>query len=74
MESQITPREKEVLELLAQDSTSKELASKLYISLETVRSHRKSLIRKMGVKTTAGLIFRGFELGLLEVSQSEQAA
>ena len=73
MKSRITPREKEVLLLLAQDRTSKELAFKLFISLETVRSHRKNLIRKLGVKTTAGLIFRSFELGLLCVASQDAA-
>lgn len=71
--NKLTPREKEVLQLLAQDHTSRELASSLFISIETVRSHRKSLIRKLGVKTTGGLIFRGFELGLLELVDQHAA-
>ena len=73
MKTNITQREQEVLELLAQDRTSKELASKLLISLETVKSHRKNLSRKLGVRTTAGLIFRGFELGLLRLSEQQAA-
>lgn len=73
MQINITNREKEVLQLLAQGSTSRELASKLFISIETVRSHRKSLIRKLGVRTTGGLIFRGFELGLLNIASQEAA-
>lgn len=68
MDTKITQREREILELLARDSTSKELASELFISYETVRSHRKNLIRKLGVKTTGGLIYRGFALGLLKVA------
>lgn len=64
----LTRREKQILQLLARDHTSKELATLLYISTETVRSHRKSLIRKLGVKTTGGLVYRGFELGLLRIS------
>ena len=50
----VTPREREILMLLAEDRTSKELAQQLHISLETVKSHRSSLIRKLGVKTTGG--------------------
>lgn len=64
----LTPREIEVLQLIALDHTSKQLAAQLFISPETVKSHRRNLIRKLGVRTTGGLIFRGFELGLLRVS------
>ena len=61
----ITEREMEILKLLARDFTSRELAEQLYISIETVRSHRKNLIRKMKVKTTGGLVGKGFQLGLI---------
>ena len=66
MNSPITRREKEILYLLSRDYTSRELAHQLFISFETVKSHRKSLNRKLGAKTTGGLIRRGFELGILE--------
>lgn len=71
--NKLTRREIEVLELIARDHTSKQLAQILFISSETVKSHRKNLIRKLGVKTSAGLIFRGFELGLLEVVSQHAA-
>lgn len=63
----LTRREKEVLSLIASDFTSKELASNLCISLETVKSHRKNLIKKLKVKTSGGLVSKGFELGILKV-------
>ena len=62
---EITNRETEILNLLAQDYTTHELAQRLHISSETVRSHRKNLLRKFGVKTSAGLICKGFEAGLI---------
>ena len=61
----ITRREQEVLHLLANDYTSKELAQQLYISLETVNSHRKNIREKLGVKTSSGMICKGYQLGLL---------
>ena len=64
----ITPREKEVLRLLANDYTSRELAAHLHISMETVKSHRRNLSHKFGVKTTGGLIKKGFEYGVLNIS------
>ncbi len=63
----ITPREKEILRLLSKDLTYKDLAETLFISMETVKSHRKSLGRKLAVKTTGGLVRRGFELGFLQL-------
>lgn len=62
----ITVREQEVLHLLAQDYTTKELAQHLYVSTETITSHRKNLRAKLGVRTTAGLVWQGVKLGLLE--------
>jgi len=58
----------EILHLIAYESTSQEIASKLYISNHTVITHRKHLMEKLRVKNTAGLIRRGFELGFLSVS------
>jgi len=67
-EINITRREQEVLHLLANDYTSKELAQQLYISLETVNTHRKNLREKLGVKTSSGMICKGYELGLLQLT------
>ncbi len=64
-QSTISPREQEVLRLIAYENTSQEIASKLYISNHTANSHRKNLMEKLHVKNTAGLVRRGFELGLL---------
>ncbi len=61
----ITSREYEVLQLLAHGYTSRELAQELFISIETVHSHRKNLNKKLGVRTTGGLIGKSFEIGLL---------
>jgi two-component system, NarL family, nitrate/nitrite response regulator NarL len=54
--SQLTRREKEILMLIAQELKNQEIAEKLHISLETVHSHRKNLMRKLQVKNTAGLV------------------
>ena len=53
---QISTREREVLELIANGSSSKEIAARLFISNHTVISHRKNLIVKFQVKNTAHLI------------------
>lgn len=64
----ISNRESEVLKLIANELTTKEIANKLYISYETACSHRKNLINKLQVKNTAGLIRRAFEQRLLVVA------
>lgn len=52
----ITRREKEVLKLIAEGFTNLEIASQLFLSLNTVDTHRKSIMRKLNVKNTALLI------------------
>lgn len=69
----ITIREQEVLHLIAWEHSTKEIAQQLYVSYETAHSHRKNLMRKLDVSNTAGLVRRGFELGLLKLQLAEAA-
>jgi len=69
MNNTITTREQEILKLVAYEYSSKEIADKLYISNYTVISHRQNLMMKLNVKNTAGLVRRGFEVGVLRLSQ-----
>ena len=52
----ISRREREVLTLVADGFTNAEIAEKLFISVPTVNTHRKSLLAKFNVSNTAGLI------------------
>lgn len=52
----LTRREKEVLCLISEGNTNTEIAEKLFISADTVNSHRKKLLAKLEVKNTAMLI------------------
>jgi len=61
----LTKREQEVLELIAYEYSTKEIAEKLFIGFQTVISHRKSLLKKMDVKNTAGLVRKAYEYGYL---------
>lgn len=62
----ISRREKEVLELIVQEYTTQEIAEKLFISLKTVESHRRSLLTKLNVRNTAGLVRVTVEHKLIE--------
>lgn len=55
-ENHVTERELEVLKLLAQELTSKQIAEKLFISERTVETHRKNLMRKTGASNAIGLV------------------
>lgn len=52
----LTKRELEVLQLVTEALSNKEIAKELYISDQTVSVHRKNIMRKLGVSNTAGLI------------------
>lgn len=61
----ITRREKEVLQLIAEGLTNAEIAEKLFISIPTVNTHRKSLIEKFDAANTAALIGKAIRSGIL---------
>lgn len=61
----LTPREKEILELIAQEMTNVQIAEKLGLSPRTVHTHRRSLMQKLGVKNSAGLVRYAIEIGLV---------
>jgi DNA-binding NarL/FixJ family response regulator len=60
----LTNREMEVLRHITMGKTSKEVADRLSLSVETVRSYRKSMMRKLGVRNIASLIHVAFEEGI----------
>lgn len=61
----LTQREKEILQLIAEEFTNQEIADQLFISTNTVFTHRKNLLKKFNVRNTAGLIKHAAEYGLL---------
>jgi len=63
----LTPREQEVMRLLAEGLSSKEVASKLFISPKTVENHRSNLMNKLGLHSTIELIRYASKLGLIDV-------
>jgi DNA-binding NarL/FixJ family response regulator len=52
----LTPRERAVVQLIAEGSTNKEACTKLGVSLKTIETHRASAMRKLGIRTTADLV------------------
>lgn len=63
----MTKREKEVFELLVQDSTTKEIATELFISEKTVRNHISNTIQKLGVKGRSQAVVELLRMGELKL-------
>ncbi len=62
----LTPRQREVLQLVAEGNTTKEIASKLGISVKTVETHRAQLMQQLDIHDVAGLVRCAIRLGLIE--------
>ncbi len=62
----LTQREKEVLKLIIDEHNNQEIADKLFISLRTVENHRFSLLQKLDVKNSIGLVRMAIQMGLVE--------
>jgi len=63
----LTPREQEVIRLLAEGISTRVIADKLFISPKTVENHRANIMNKLGVHTTFELIRYAARLGLIDV-------
>jgi len=63
---QLSPREVEVLRLVAQGHTNRQTAEMLHVSVRTVESHRANLMSKLGVSSPAQLVRYAIEHGLLD--------
>jgi DNA-binding NarL/FixJ family response regulator len=66
-DDELTPREREVLQMLVQGLSNKAIARTLDISVRTVETHRLSIRRKLGVDTPAGLVKYALERGWLSI-------
>jgi DNA-binding NarL/FixJ family response regulator len=65
-ENPLTAREREVLQLIGEGQTSKEIAAKLGISLRTAESHRARLMKKLQIHDVAGLVRYAVRQGVVE--------
>lgn len=61
----LSRREQEVLDLIAKEHTSQEIADLLFVSVNTVETHRASLLSKFGARNIAGLVKAAVEKGLI---------
>lgn len=62
---ELTPKELEVLRLLPTRLSRREIGARLYVSLNTVKTHQRAVYRKLGVEHRSAAVSRARELGLL---------
>ncbi|MBM3359028.1 MAG: response regulator transcription factor [Betaproteobacteria bacterium] len=61
----LTARQREVLQLIAEGSSTKEIARRLKLSVKTVESHRQQLMERLGIRDVAGLVRYAIRHGLI---------
>lgn len=60
----LSPKEREVLQLLAEGMTTKQIASRLYVSVKTIETHRQKIMEKLDIHNIAGLTKYAIREGL----------
>lgn len=64
-EPALTPRQREVLQLIAEGHNTKEIAARLNLSAKTVETHRAQLMERLGIHDVAGLVRYAIRAGIV---------
>jgi DNA-binding NarL/FixJ family response regulator len=64
---ELTSREREVLQLVAEGQTSKNIAERLHVSVKTVEAHRQQIMDKLNIRTVAGLTKYAIRKGITSI-------
>lgn len=65
----LTPREREVLQLLAEGNSTRQIADSLHVSIKTIEVHRKQLMDKLGLASLADLVKYAIREGLTSIER-----
>ena len=63
----MSPRQREVLQLIAEGKSTKQIAFDLSLSVKTVENHRAALMEPLGIRDVAGLVVFAVRHGLIQV-------
>ena len=63
----LSPRERQVLQLIAEGKRTREVADLLGVSVKTAESHRTNIMRKLGISQTAGLVRYALQQGISQL-------
>ena len=61
----LTEREKQIVDLIVKEHSTREIAQKLYLSTETIKTYRKNIRLKLGVKNVAGIVREAISLNVI---------
>jgi DNA-binding NarL/FixJ family response regulator len=67
----LTPRQREILQLVAEGKSTKEIAFLLEVSVKTIESHRTALMERLGIRDVAGLVLMAVRHNLVSVERPE---
>lgn len=62
---ELTPRQREILQLIAEGRSTREIAQRLHVSVKTVETHRAQLMDRLGIRDVAGLTRYAIRIGLV---------
>jgi DNA-binding NarL/FixJ family response regulator len=63
----LTPRQREILQMVAEGKSTKEIAFALEVSVKTVETHRATLMDRLGIHDVAGLVVFAIKNGLIDI-------
>jgi len=66
-QEELTPREREIVKLIAEGHTNQQIAALLHRSVKTIESHRANILRKLGVHDSTGLVKYAVRKKLIEI-------
>ena len=64
--SVLTPRQRQILQLIAEGCGTRQIAERLHVSVKTVETHRAQLMERLGIHDVAGLVRFAVRIGLIE--------
>lgn len=66
---ELTPRQREILQLIAEGRTTKEIAARLDLSIKTIETHRAQLMERLDIHEVAGLVKFAIRVGLVQTNE-----
>jgi DNA-binding NarL/FixJ family response regulator len=66
-QEELTPREREIVKLIAEGHTNQQIAGLLHRSVKTIESHRANILRKLGIHDSTGLVKYAVRKKLIEI-------
>jgi DNA-binding NarL/FixJ family response regulator len=66
---ELSPRQREILQLIAEGHSTKEIAHRLHLSIKTVETHRAQLMKRLGIYEIAGLVRCAIRMGLVTLEK-----